>query len=95
MEKDFSRMTFIGINRDESEEFSQEYLMPHKELIGDFPQDSIYRALSCSSSFGYEDILAVTIETPQGQQFTYVRDPLPEFSCPVPEPVCTANEVCY
>ena len=95
MEKDFSRMTFIGINRDESEEFSREYLMPHKELIGDFPQDSIYRALSCSSSFGYEDILAVTIETPQGQQFTYVRDPLPEFSCPVPEPVCTANEVCY
>ena len=95
MEKDFSRMTFIGINRDESEEFSQEYLMPHKELIGDFPQDSIYRALSCSSSFGYEDILAVTIETPQGQQFTYVRDPLPEFSCPVPEPVCSANEVCY
>lgn len=95
MEKDFSRITFIGINRDESEEFSQEYLMPHKELIGDFPQDSIYRALSCSSSFGYEDILAVTIETPQGQQFTYVRDPLPEFSCPVPEPVCTANEVCY
>lgn len=95
MEKDFSRMTFIGINRDEREEFSQEYLMPHKELIGDFPQDSIYRALSCSSSFGYEDILAVTIKTPQGQQFTYVRDPLPEFSCPVPEPVCSANEVCY
>ena len=94
MEKDFSRMTFIGINKEENIGTSREYLLPHKELVNVFPQDSVYRALSCSSDFGYEDILAVMIETPQGQQFTYLRDPLPEFSCPVPEPVCTANEVC-
>ena len=87
-------MTFIGINKEENIGTSREYLLPHKELVNVFPQDSVYRALSCSSDFGYEDILAVMIETPQGQQFTYLRDPLPEFSCPVPEPVCTANVVC-
>ena len=96
MEKDFSRMTFIGINPDhENWKYYQEYLMPHKDLINNFPQDSIYRSISCHSEFGYEDVLAVTIDTLDGEHFTYIRDPLPEFSCPVPEPVCISLENCY
>ena len=96
MVKDFSRLTFMGINMgDEDDILYQEYLMPHKDTIDPFPRDSIFRAVSCRSEFGYEDILAVTIETPQGEVYTYMRDPLPEFSCPVPEPVCYSIENCY
>lgn len=95
MGKEFSRMTFTGINKNDKDILHQDYLMPHKEAITIFPQDSVFRAISCQSEFGYEDILAVTIETPQGEIFTYMRDPLPEFSCPVPEPVCVAVEECY
>ncbi len=95
MGKEFSRMTFMGINKNDKNILYQEYLMPHKDAIVNFPQDSVFRAISCKSDFGYEDILAVTIETPQGEVFTYKRDPLPEFSCPVPEPVCVAVEECY
>ena len=89
------RSTFMGINKNDKNILYQEYLMPHKDAIVNFPQDSVFRAISCKSDFGYEDILAVTIETPQGEVFTYMRDPLPEFSCPVPEPVCVAVEECF
>lgn len=95
MRKDFSRMTFFGINRDENRKFSREFLMPHTGIIESFPHQSVFRAISCRSEFGYEDVLAVTVETQDGEIFTYVRDPLPEFSCPVPEPVCVAIENCY
>ena len=94
MTKDYSRMTFYGLNKDLSGPSYREYLMPHKDLITDFPQDSIYRAISCKSEYGYEDVLAVSIETPKGDIFTYVRDPLQEFSCPVKEPVCHSVENC-
>ena len=94
MEKEYSRMTFFGINQDENGSFYHEYMMPHTELVGNFPQDSVYRAVSCTSEFGYEDVLAVTIETPDHEIITYVRDPLGEFSCPVPEPVCPSVNNC-
>ena len=95
MKKDYSRMTFTGINGEEgSQKIQQEYLLPHTGVITDFPQDSVYRALSCKSGKAYEDVLAVTIETPDGDVFTYVRDPLQEFSCPVPEPVCYSIDNC-
>ena len=68
--------------------------MPYQELITDFPQDSVFRAISCNSGNGYEDVLAVTIETPEGKVYTYVRSPLEEFSCPVPEPVCDSIDNC-
>ena len=94
--KDYSRLIFLGINHDEGVWPSYyEYLLPHKELIGNFPQDSVYRAISCKSDIGYEDVLAVTIDTPDGEQVTYMRDPLPEFSCPVHEPICISLENCY
>lgn len=95
MTKDYSRIIFSGINKDKTGPAFHEYLMPHKELINVFPQDSIYRALSCTTEYGYEDVLAVTIDTPAGKSYTYLRDPLPEFSCPVPEPVCLSIENCY
>lgn len=93
MKKDYSRMTFIGLNEDN--QTYQEYLLPQIELINNFPQNSVYRAISCPSDFGYEDVLAVTIDTPQGESYTYMRDPLPEFACPVPEPICTSRDTCY
>ena len=72
----------------------QGYLMPSGNLIDKFPHDSVFRALSCKSEFSYEDVLAVTVETKDGNVYTYVRDPLPAFSCPVPEPVCDSLENC-
>ena len=95
MVKDFSRMSFTGINKENDSLLMQDYLLPQKLMISDFPQDSVFRAISCTSEYGYEDILAVTIKTPDGETFTYVRDPLPEFSCPVPEPVCIEIDNCY
>ena len=95
MKKDFSRITFTGINKEKDSHLMQDYLLPHTELIHEFPQGSVFRALSCTSGFGYEDVLALMIETPEGETYTYVRDPLPEFSCPVPEPVCVEINNCY
>lgn len=94
MKKDYSRMTFTGINKEKGKRLMQEYMLPQQILIHDFPQDSVFRALSCKSEDGYQDILAVTIETPSGERFTYVRDPLPAFSCPVPDPVCIEIDKC-
>ena len=94
MKKEFSRMTFTGINKENGKPMMQDYMLPHTELIHDFPHGSVFRAISCNSKYGYEDILAVTIETPDGETFTYVRDPLPSFSCPVPEPVCAGINNC-
>lgn len=95
MRKEYSRMTFYGINSDTDGYISQEYMMPHTEMIDLFPHGSVFRAISCRSAYQYEDVLAVTVETPDGDIYTYTRDPLPEFSCPVPEPVCTSIENCY
>ena len=95
MKKDYSRMTFTGINKGGgSKKIMQEYLLPHTDLITDFPQDSVFRALSCKTGMAYQDVLAVTIETPDGGIFTYVRDPLSEFSCPAEEPVCYSIDNC-
>ncbi|MBQ6517539.1 MAG: glycosyltransferase family 39 protein [Anaerolineaceae bacterium] len=96
MWKDYSRLTFNGINFEGTwnSMLSQGYLLPHTNLIENFPHDSVFRAVSCKSDYGYEDVLAVTIETKKGEVFTYVRDPLPAFSCPVPEPVCYSLENC-
>ena len=88
-------MTFTGINKENNSLLLQEYVLPHTELIHDFPQDSVFRTVSCRSEYGYEDILAVTIETPNDEIYTYLRDPLPSFSCPVPEPVCTEINNCH
>ncbi len=95
MRKEFSRMTFIGLGMDDGRRSSAEYMIPRMNLISEFPQDSVYRAISCTSEFGYEDVLAVTIDTPSGEVYTYLRNPLPEFACPVPEPVCPSIENCY
>lgn len=87
--KDYSRLAFTGINRSGRIKLLQEYLLPQQNFIDHFPQDSIFRAISCTSDHGYQDVLAITIETPDGEIYTYVRSPLPYFSCPVPDPVCT------
>ena len=92
--KDYSRLVFQGINREGDKGLMIEYLLPHTELINNFPRDSVYRAISCRSENGYDDVLAVTVETPNGETFTYMRDPLPEFACPVPEPVCSGVNNC-
>ena len=91
--KDYSRLAFTGINRSGRTSLLQEYLLPQQNIIDHFPQDSVFRAVSCTSDNGYEDVLAISIETPDGEIYTYVRSPLPEFSCPVPDPVCT-NGAC-
>ena len=95
MKKEFSRMTFTGINKENNSLLMQEYVLPHTKLISDFPHDSVFRTVSCRTEYGYEDILAVTVETPDGKTYTYLRDPLPSFSCPVPEPVCIEIDNCY
>ena len=95
MWKEYSRLTFSGADFTGGwGSLSQGYLMPHTEQINDFPQGSVFRAISCKSEFDYEDVLAVTAETMDGEVYTYVRDPLPAFSCPVPEPVCYSLENC-
>ena len=93
--KDYSRLSFYGLNSEGNSKMMLEYLLPKQELIHNFPQNSTFRAISCKTNNGYEDVLAVTIDTPNGEVYTYVRDPLPAFSCPVPEPVCTAIDNCY
>ena len=95
MWKEYSRLTFSGADFTGGwGSLSQGYLMPHTEQSNDFPQGSVFRAISCKSEFDYEDVLAVTAETMDGEVYTYVRDPLPAFSCPVPEPVCYSLENC-
>ncbi len=93
--KDYSRLAFQGINKENGEKLMLEYLLPHQIPIADFPHDSTYLALSCKTDNGYDDVLAVTIETPSGKTYSYIRDPLPEFACPVQEPVCIAIDNCY
>ena len=95
MWKEYSRMSFMGINLDTENMLYRDYMMPHTEAIHEFPHDSVFRAISCTSEFGYEDVLAVIVESPDGEIYTYTRDPLPVFSCPVPEPVCLSLENCY
>ncbi len=92
--KDYSRLAFTGINLNRRKKLLQEYLLPQQNFIEKFPQDSVFRAISCNSGNGYEDVLAVTIETPEGKVYTYVRSPLKEISCPVPEPVCDSIGNC-
>ena len=95
MWKEYSRMIFTGADfMGGWNSLSQGYMMPHTEQINDFPHESVFRAISCKSEFNYEDVLAVTVETKDGEVYTYVRDPLPAFSCPVPEPVCYSLENC-
>ena len=93
--REYSRLSFYLINKDEQGAAMAEYMLPHTEVISKFPQNSTIRTISCKTDKGYEDVLAVTLDTPDGKVYTYVRDPLPEFSCPVPEPVCTEMEVCH
>ncbi len=95
MRKPYNRMTFTGINREYGHtRIFQEYMLPHTKLITDFPQDSVFRALSCKNPNNYQEILAVTVETPDGRIFTYTYDPEREFSCPVEEPVCISIDEC-
>ena len=95
MWKEYSRLTFTGTDYTGGwGSLSQGYLMPHTEQINDLPHGSTFRAISCKADYNYEDVLAVTIETEDGEVYTYVRDPLPAFSCPVPEPVCYSLENC-
>lgn len=95
MWKEYSRLTFTGADFTGGwGSLSQGYMMPHTEQINDLPHGSVFRAISCKSEFNYEDVLAVTAETQDGKVYTYVRDPLPAFSCPVPEPVCYSLENC-
>ena len=95
MWKEYSRLTFTGADFTGGwGSLNQGYMMPHTEQINDLPHGSVFRAISCKSDYYYEDVLAVTAETPDGEVFTYVRDPLPAFSCPVPEPVCYSLENC-
>ena len=95
MWKEYSRLTFTGADfRDGWNSLSQGYMMPHTEQINDLPHGSVFRAISCKADYAYEDVLAVTVETKDGEVYTYVRDPLPAFSCPVPEPVCYSLENC-
>lgn len=95
MWKEYSRLTFSGADFTGGwGSLSQGYLMPHTEQINHFPHGSVFRAISCKSDYNYEDVLAVTAETKDGKVYTYVRDPLPAFSCPVPEPVCYSLENC-
>ena len=92
--KDYSRLAFQGINKENGKKLMLEYLLPHQMPVMSFPHDSVYRAISCKTDNGYEDVLAVTIDTPSGKTFTYLRDPLPEFACPVREPVCISIDNC-
>ena len=81
-------MTFTGINKENGIMLMQEYLLPYQKHIQKFPQGSVFRAVSCTSEYGYQDVLALMIDTPDGETYSFVRDPLHELSCPVPEPVC-------
>ncbi len=95
MWKEYSRLTFTGADVPGGWNcLFQGYVLPHTELINDFPHGSVFRAISCKSDYVYEDVLAITVETEDGEIYTYVRDPLPAFSCPVPEPVCLSLENC-
>ena len=95
MWKEYSRLIFTGADfTDGRSSLSQGYMMPHTEQINDLPHGSVFRAISCKADYAYEDVLAVTVETEDGEVYTYVRDPLPAFSCPVPEPVCYSLENC-
>ena len=96
MWKEYSRLTFTGADFQGGwNSMNQGYMMPHTEQVNHLPHGSVFRAISCKADYAYEDVLAVTVETQDGDVFTYVRDPLPSFSCPVPEPVCYSLENCY
>ena len=93
--KDYSRLVFTGINRQTNGKiFTRQYMLPQQIMIDNFPQDSTFRAISCKTGKKYDDVLAISIETPDGEIYNYVRDPLPAFSCPVPEPVCDSIDNC-
>ncbi len=95
MWKEYSRLTFTGADfLGGWNSMNQGYMLPHTAQVNDLPHGSVFRAISCKADYAYEDVLAVTVETQDGDVFTYVRDPLPAFSCPVPEPVCYSLENC-
>ncbi len=88
--KAYNRLVFYGIDNG----VSREYLQPTMELTNNFPHGSEFALLSCNTDNGYEDVLAVFITTPEGEEYTYVRSPMQEFACPIPEPVCSSIDNC-
>lgn len=94
-QKDYSRLTFIGLYlNDEEQRMNREFMLPHTELINDFPNDTEFYALACNSESGYEDALTIVYQGENGEYKTVIRDPLQEFKCPVSEPVCMGIENC-
>ena len=91
--KAYNRLVFYGIGI-EQHWGAREYMLPTMELTNNFPHGSEFALFSCATDNGYEDVLAMHITTPSGEEYTYVRSPMQEFACPVAEPVCSSIDVC-
>lgn len=87
--KAYSRLAFYGIGSG-----MREYLLPTMELTNNFPHGAYFELLSCNTDNGYEDVLALFIKTPDGEEYTYLRSPMQTLACPIPEPRCSSIDVC-
>lgn len=87
--KNYSRIIFKLIGKNQNVDL----VMPTNAIPEVFPQNSDVLVLFCKENHFF-DVLAITGKTKEGDSFTYLRNPLHEFSCPVSEPVCTSIENC-
>ncbi len=88
--KNYSRLVLKLLGQDRM----LDLVMPIGASPDIFPNNADVIALACNETH-FIDVLAVSGVGRNGETFTYVRDPLPDFSCPLPEPVCTQVDQCY
>ena len=90
--KPYSRMVFrLLMSNDQTD-----VVLPLDVIPEDFPNHARISVIGClQNSDPYFQALAIIGDTDGKESFSYLRDPLQAFSCPVAEPVCTAVNECY
>lgn len=90
--KPYSRMVFRLLMSNNQ----TDVVLPLDVIPEIFPNHARVSVMGClQNSDPYFQALAIIGEPDGKESFSYLRDPLQSFSCPVAEPVCTAVNECY
>ena len=71
-------------------------VLPLDKFPDTFPDQSSVAVIGClEPGSSYIKGIAVIGQTPDGKEFHYLRSPMKEIACPIPEPVCPEVNKCY
>lgn len=71
-------------------------VLPLDKFPNTFPDQSSIAVIGClEPGSSYIKGIAVIGQTPDGKEFHYLRSPMEEIACPIPEPVCPEINKCY